>query len=223
MSSGRNTKEDVLDVAGDSSPHAGSRSGAGFVRAVGAQARTADASPSTKTALHDFRSLYEHYFPLVWRWATRLGIPHSALDDVVQEIFLAIFQHVDEFEGRSSLKTWIFGVTIGVTRNFRRRHTSGPIGDSSSELDTLLERAPHPEAIAQQTEALALLQAILDGLDEEKREVFVLSELEELTMIEISQIVGVSPNTVTSRLRLARQAVQAAWERAAARDRWRLR
>jgi len=222
MSSGRNTKEDVLDVAGDSSPHAGSRSGAGFVRAVSAQARPAEVSP-TKAATHDFRSLYEHYFPLVWRWATRLGIPHSALDDVVQEIFLAIFQHVDEFEGRSSLKTWIFGVTIGVTRNFRRRHTSGPVGGSSSELDTLLERAPHPEEIAQQSEALALLQTILDALDDEKREVFVLSELEELTMIEISQIVGVSPNTITSRLRLARQAVQAAWERAAARDNWRLR
>jgi RNA polymerase sigma-70 factor (ECF subfamily) len=171
----------------------------------------------------NFRALYEEYFPLVWRWATRLGVAQSGLDDVVQEIFLTIYMHIDEFEGRSTLKTWIFGVTVGVTRNYRRRRSSNPTGDSTTELDTLAERAPHPEAIAEQTEAMAQLQVILDGLDDEKREVFVLAELEELSLAEIAQILGINPNTASSRLRLARQAVRTAWERASARDSWRLR
>jgi RNA polymerase sigma-70 factor, ECF subfamily len=172
----------------------------------------------------DFRSLYEEYFPLVWRWATRLGVMPSSLDDVVQEIFLTIYTRVDEFEGRSSLKTWIFGVTLGVTRNYRRRRGAGLTGDGSVELDAFVaDGGPHPEAVAQQSEEMALLNTILDGLDDEKREVFVLAELEELSMTEIAQILGLNPNTVSSRLRLARQAVRAAWERAAMRDGWRLR
>jgi RNA polymerase sigma-70 factor, ECF subfamily len=170
----------------------------------------------------DFRALYEHFLPLVGRWVTRLGIPQEALDDVVQEIFLTIYGKIGQFEGRSPLRSWVFGVTIRVTRNFRRKRTTGPAGEDGP-IDAVADDVGDPEAVAEQTEALTLLQQILNELDVEKREVFVLAELEQLSAPEIATLLEISSNTVASRLRLAREEVRASWARAQARDEWRLR
>ncbi|MBX3225426.1 MAG: RNA polymerase sigma factor [Labilithrix sp.] len=185
--------------------------------------RSGPAATDTRDDRADFLEFYEQFFPLVWRWAARLGVPRHSLDDVVQEVFLTLFGRADEFEGRSSLKSWVFGVTFGVVRNFRRRRSSKPTGDDGVEVDAIAAEGVHPEAAATQGEAISLLQSILDGLDEDKREVFVMAELEGLSAPEIGQLLGVNSNTVASRLRHAREEVRAAWEREKARDTWRLR
>lgn len=172
--------------------------------------------------LAEFRALYDHFFPLVWRWASHLGVPRDALDDVVQEVFLTIHGKRDQFEGRSSLKSWVFGVTVRVTRNYRRRKSAGPSGDGC-EMDDLPDKLAQPEAEAEQGEALTLLQQILNELDADKREIFVLADLDQLTTLEIAELLQLNSNTVTSRLRRARDEVRAAWERAKARDQWRSR
>jgi RNA polymerase sigma-70 factor (ECF subfamily) len=177
----------------------------------------------TREAGAEFHELYEEYFPLVWRWAARLGVPQHSLDDAVQEVFLTVYGRLDDFEGRSSLKSWIFAITFRVVRNFRRRRSSGPTGNDDAEVDSIAGGGVHPEAAATQNEAMTLLQSILDSLDDEKREVFVMAELEGLNATEIGHLLGVSSNTVASRLRHAREEVRAAWERAKARDAWRLR
>jgi RNA polymerase sigma-70 factor (ECF subfamily) len=169
-----------------------------------------------------FLELYEQYVSDVWRWVARLGVPPHTRDDVVQEVFVRVYELLDEYEGRSSLKTWIYSVTFGVVRNFRRRRSNRPAGDEP-QVDAIADGAKHPEAIATQNQAMTLLQTILDGLDEDKREVFVLAELEEMTAGEIGTLLGISSNTAASRLRHARAEVQATWERAKVRDTWRLR
>ena len=185
--------------------------------------RCTSSDGSVETA--DFRALYDELCPLVWRWVARLGIPGHAIEDVVQETFLTIYAKLDAFEGRAALTTWAFAVTIRVTRNYRRRRSAGPVGDEADDevLDGLPAQAAHPETSAEQTEALTLLQRILNELDVEKREVFVLAELEQLSAPEIATILEISTNTVASRLRAAREEVRAAWDRAKARDQWRLR
>ena len=180
-------------------------------------------SPERTVDQADFRGLYEHFLPLVGRWVTRLGVPGHAIEDVVQEIFLTVYSKLDQFEARSSLRSWMFGVTIRVTRNYRRKRTTRPAGEQSEIDDAVADGIAHPEAAAAQTEALTLLQRILNGLDDEKREVFVLAELEQLSTAEIAMLLEINSNTVTSRLRLAREEVRAAWARAQARDEWRLR
>ena len=192
-------------------------------RALVSRPRSGRAEMGTRENSADFLELYEQYFPLIRRWAARLGVPQHSLDDVVQEVFLTLYGRLDDFEGRSSLKSWIFSVTFRVVRNFRRRRSTRPAGDDESEVDAIAAEGVHPEAAATQSEAITLLQSILDGLDDEKREVFVMSELEGLNATEIGQVLGVSSNTAASRLRHAREEVRAAWERAKARDAWRLR
>lgn len=180
------------------------------------------ASVDGSVEMADFRALYDHFYPLVWRWVARVGVPGDAREDVVQEVFLTIYGKLDTFEARSSMKTWVLAITVRVTQGYRRRRRTGPTGDGC-EVDALPDRIAHPEAAAQQNEALGFLQQVLNELDDEKREVFILAELEQLSMNEIATLLAISSNTVASRLRLAREEVREAWERAKARDQWRLR
>src|SRR5258708_39968771 len=66
-----------------------------------------------------FERLYETHFSFVWRSARRLGTPLSNLDDVVQEIFVVVHRRLGAFEGRSSIKTWLFGILADVVRAHR--------------------------------------------------------------------------------------------------------
>jgi RNA polymerase sigma-70 factor (ECF subfamily) len=170
-----------------------------------------------------FEAVYDTYFPFVWRSALRLGVPLAHADDVVQEVFLVVHRKLAEFEGRSTLKTWLYGITLRVARVHRvrsRRTADGQV------LDAEQVRAPEtarPDERAQSAEAARVVHALLDGLDDEQREVFVLAELEELSAPEIAEVLGVKVNTVYSRLRLARAAFAEAAARHRARDGWRMR
>src|SRR5579859_7717464 len=67
-----------------------------------------------------FAEVYEDYFSFVWRSARRLGAPEASVDDVVQEAFVVVYRRLSQFEGRSSLKTWLFGIVLNVVRAHRR-------------------------------------------------------------------------------------------------------
>jgi RNA polymerase sigma-70 factor (ECF subfamily) len=164
----------------------------------------------------------------VWRSARRLGVPSAAVDDVVQEIFLVIARRHDDFEARSSLRTWIFGIVVGIVRNYRRsaRRKDAPLVASDEAPETRSDDRPSqpgPYRLAVKAEALRLLHRLLDELDDDKREVFVMAELEQLAMAEIAEAIGIKVNTVQSRLRAARQKFDEALARHRARDGWRYR
>jgi RNA polymerase sigma-70 factor (ECF subfamily) len=175
-----------------------------------------------------FEQVYETHFAFVWRSVRRLGVSEAALDDVVQEIFLVVHRRLDEFEGRSSLKTWLFGIVLRVVRDHRRSlrrkspHSIRP--EAPVDPDALADaRGAGPHEAAANQEAIRVLHGLLDELDDEKREVFVLAELEQMSAAEIAAAVEVNVNTVYSRLRAARQGFEEALARHHARDHWRLR
>jgi RNA polymerase sigma-70 factor (ECF subfamily) len=161
--------------------------------------------------------VYEAHFDFVWRSARRLGIASLHLDDVVQEVFLVVHRRLAEFEGRSSLKTWLFGITRRVVRDHRRsarRKPAEPLGAiEPADLDAAAD------ARMTKDEEARLLHAMLDELDEEKREVFVLAELEQMSGPEIADALDVNLNTVYARLRAARAAFESAVVRHQARAR----
>jgi RNA polymerase sigma-70 factor (ECF subfamily) len=168
----------------------------------------------------DFGTIYDTYFPYIWRSVQRLGVPASQTDDVVQEVFIIAYRKLAGFEGRSSLKTWLYGIALYRARLCR---TQGKRG-RQEELDAERHHAPdaaRPDRRAEHAEAARVVNAILDRLDDEQREVFVLTELEELSAPEIAEVLGVKLNTVYSRLRLAREAFANASARYRAQDGWR--
>lgn len=172
------------------------------------------APASVQDDVPSFSEVYEQYFDFVWRSARRLGIPDGAVDDVAQEVFIVVHRKLAEFEGRSSLKTWLFAITRRVVSDHRRRlkrrrpHTPFPDDRMASEGDS-------PQETVARQEAAMVLHTFLDSLPDEQREVFVLSELEQMTAPEIGEATDVKLNTVYSRLRLARKA----FERVVARHR----
>jgi RNA polymerase sigma-70 factor (ECF subfamily) len=169
-----------------------------------------------------FAAIYEEYFDFVCRSARGLGVGSAALDDVVQEIFVVVHRRLAEFEGRSTLRTWISGIVLNVVRRHRRttRRKSPPelAGDAPSDLEELPAGDRDPYEAAAHAEETRLLHRILHELGEEKREVLVLAELEELTVPEIAEALGIKLNTAYSRLRLARQAFDRAVARHHAMD-----
>jgi RNA polymerase sigma-70 factor (ECF subfamily) len=174
-----------------------------------------------------FGEVYEEFFAFVWRSARRLGTPEESIDDVVQEIFLVVHRRLPEFEGRSSLKTWLFGIVLNIVRAHRRSlRTKQPhVIDAERRADpeTLSDAGPRPDEILSKAEAARVVDALLEALDDDKREVFVLAELEQLAAPEIAAALGIPVNTVYSRLRLARQDFATAAARHRARDEWRSR
>ena len=64
--------------------------------------------------------IYEAYFGFVWRNLRRLGVPEAATDDAAQDVFLVVFRRYHEFEGRSSVRTWLFGILLRVARDHRK-------------------------------------------------------------------------------------------------------
>jgi len=165
----------------------------------------------------DFTAVYDEHFAFVWRSLRRLGVPERALDDGAQDVFIVVHRRLAEFEGRSSLKSWLFGIARRVAHDHRRR-----IGrkERTEELheSTADPRGATPAADAERAEAVRALHEILASLDDDKREVFVLAELEQMTAPEIADAIGANLNTVYSRLRAARLAFDAAVQRRRARQ-----
>jgi RNA polymerase sigma-70 factor (ECF subfamily) len=150
-------------------------------------------------------AIYREHFEFVWRSLRRLGAPEHALEDATQDVFLVAARRLDEFEGRSSIRTWLFGIAMRVVRTQRRtawRH--------QRKVDALAVAAPPaPDPIAQR-DAQRLLLALLESLDDDKRAVYVLAELEGMTVVEIAEGLGTNVNTIYTRLRTARQQLRAA-------------
>ena len=169
-----------------------------------------------------FEDVYRAEFAFVWRSAKRLGLRDGGLDDAVQEVFVIVHRRLADFEGRSSLRTWLFGITLRVVRDHRRsarRRDPGPPVDP----DTLRATSSGPAESLEKAEAVRLLHALLDELDDDRREVFVMSELEQMPMPEIAEALAINVNTAYARLRIARQEFEQALARHRARDMWRQR
>lgn len=175
--------------------------------------------PAAAARTPTIAEIYEEHFAFVWRSARRLGTAAGHVDDVVQDTFMIAHRKLASFEGRSSMKTWLFGILQNVVRAHRRsaeaRLWRSP---APGEIEETADAAANPDEDAGRAEAMRLVDHLLDGLDEAKRAVFVLAELEQMSMPEIAEALQIPLNTAYSRLRLARQEFRAAAARHRAQD-----
>lgn len=165
----------------------------------------------------DLARVYQDHFDFVWRSARRLGVPQSAVDDVVQEVFIVVHRQLASFEGRSSMKTWLFGILRNLVLRQRRSWARRGREEILEESAVIAGEAGADEQLAE-SQARRVLHALLAGLDDDKRAVFVLAELEQMSAPDIAEATGLKLNTVYSRLRLARAEMERALERHRARE-----
>lgn len=156
-----------------------------------------------------FAEVYETQAATVLRTLRRLGVREAEVEDVAQEVFVVIHRKLPEFAGRSSLKTWVIGICLRSASGWRQRaHVQRETGiEAAGERSNSGELAVRTIALKQ---ARLQLDALLERLDDDKRTVFVLFELEQLSMAEVADSVGVPQQTAWARLYAARKFIEAA-------------
>lgn len=185
-------------------------------------AETVDAPEPPPTAQPDdllFAHVYEQHFDFVWRNLRRLGVPDAHIDDATQDVFLVVHRKLSEFAGRSSVRTWVFGILFRVAADHRRalRRKRGDAQSRAGDIDVQLladERNQTPHDRFVQREAVDFLHRLLESLEDEQRAMLVMIELEQLSVPEAAQALGLRLNTAYARLRAARQAFERAVKRA---------
>lgn len=159
------------------------------------------------TEVPSLPEIFRQYAPFVWRALRRLGVPEADVEDVCQEVFVVVHRKLGDFEGRSSLRTWIYGICARTASDYRRSGRVRREVVTDAPPDTAHEGGQHDAVALRQ--ARAKLDRILDTLDDDKRAVFVLYEIEELTMAEVADSLGCPLQTAYSRLHAARKIVEA--------------
>ncbi|HTM46314.1 MAG TPA: RNA polymerase sigma factor [Polyangiaceae bacterium] len=180
---------------------------------------------STPPGALTFEEVYQEYLPVVWHKARRLGVVDSALDDVCQDVFMAVYKRLPEFEGRSSLKTWVLGFVINVVyihnRTLRRKSVAHRASGELIDPDTLEDhRSQAPDERVARTQAARIAHKVLSRLPEDKRAIYILFELEGMNAAEIATAAApqYTPGKIHTRLRAARQQFSQAVERYRAKD-----
>jgi RNA polymerase sigma-70 factor, ECF subfamily len=159
-----------------------------------------------------FQELCTRHFDFVWKCARALGCRPDEIDDVVQDVFLVVQRRHTDLKDQRLVRSWIYSITRRVVSTHRRRRRESDAADAP-DVDSLRSPDQSPFAAVEHNLEVRVLSALLEGLDERKREVFVLSEILELSGREIAETIGVPMNTVYSRLRAAREEFDSAVQR----------
>ncbi len=150
------------------------------------------------TAIPDFSDFYREYAPFVHRVLKRMGLPASDSDDAVHEVFLVAYRRRTDLYDASYARSWLYGIARRVAAKFRRQANR-----KVRDVSTMPEVA-NPREGFEQLDAARLARRCIEQVDERRRMVFVLVELEGMSAPEVADALGLNVNTVYSRLRKAR-------------------
>lgn len=146
--------------------------------------------------------------PAVRRFGMRMCRSPDDADDVLQDTLLAIATHLPEFEGRSSLSSWVFAlVRSACARKRRGLKNRPPVADDAAHERS--DEAPSPEESAAGRELGAALSRALEALPEDQREAVLLRDVEGLSAAEAAEAIGIGEAALKSRLHRARAALRA--------------
>ena len=147
--------------------------------------------------------VYATHADFVLRCARQMGVPPHHAEDIVHDVFLVVHARLEDFDSdRATMRSWLYGILRRVTSHWRRGRAR------SSRRLALVPAAPPPASMDDQlarAQALNLLERFIESLDDKKRPVFTLAEVEGMSAPEIAQCLEVKLNTVYSRIRLARK------------------
>ena len=161
----------------------------------------------------EFARLVDAYSGPLYRLALKMLGNASDAEDALQNTFIKAFQHVDKFEGRSSLLTWLYRIASNeALMLLRKRHPETTFSDIPSENEDDKNYDPVqitdwcclPEEELLSAEARTALDRAVEHLPETLRIVFILRDIEDLSIQETSQVLGLSETAVKTRLLRAR-------------------
>jgi RNA polymerase sigma-70 factor (ECF subfamily) len=164
-----------------------------------------------------YEELLTRFQQPVYTLALRLLSDGSEASDVVQEVFLKVFRNIGSFRGQSSLKTWIYRITVNEAHNARRwffRHRRKEVGlDSSPEevrnwKEIIPDNSRSPFDVAFDHEQHVMIEAALGRINPIFRDAVVLRDITDMSYEEVADVLGVSLGTVKSRILRGREALR---------------
>jgi len=167
---------------------------------------TAEAPAQAVPDAASFCEIFSRYAPYVLGLVRRLGVRDAEVEDVAQEVFIVVHRQLPHFEGRSSIKTWLCGITLRTVANHRRKVMRRR--ESAMEGTRELHADADQCALLERRDDASTLQQALDRLSPKLREVFVLYEIEELPMADVARSLGCPRFTAYTRLHAARAALR---------------
>lgn len=149
------------------------------------------------------RSLFERHHPRVFRFILRLARNDAVAEELSNEVFMEAWRNASNFAERSSVLTWILSIahnrTVSALRKRREEawdeDAAGGVADCEDD----------PEVTAQKTDKSAVMRRCIEQLSSDHREVIDLVYYHEMSVAEVSQIVGAPENTVKTRMFHARK------------------
>lgn len=163
--------------------------------------------PPAKAVL--FRTIHDQHFSLVRRALGRLGVRQPDLPDLAQQVFLVAFLRLPEFEGRSTLATWLWGICRRLASEYRRSaYVRLEVTMGAQDIAAPAQHAEDPAVDLERQQRLEAIAAALESLPEAQRVALMLFELEEMPAHRIAESLQVPLGTVRSRVRLARRRIK---------------
>jgi RNA polymerase sigma-70 factor (ECF subfamily) len=164
-----------------------------------------------------YEELLARFQQPVYTLALRLLANPAEACDVVQEVFLKVFRNIENFRGQSSLKTWIYRITVNEAHNARRwffRHRRREIEldvdpqEARNWKETIPDRSRSPFDEACDHEQAGMIEAALARINPVFREAVVLRDIADLSYEEVADVLGLSLGTVKSRILRGREALR---------------
>ncbi len=161
-------------------------------------------SPASAEDAARIKKLVVEQHAFVWRSLLRLGVPRADAEDALQQVFMVTARRIQDITSGSE-RSFLYGTCLRVASRARRTQLRRReiVGDEA--CPERIDPQERPDELIDRARARAILDEILAAMPIELRAVFTLFELEQMTMVQISQLVGVPQGTVASRLRRARE------------------
>ena len=153
-----------------------------------------------------FEEVYAGEKDYIWRTVRRLGVPERHTEDVTHDVLLIVHRKLEDFNPRRPLRPWLFGIAMRVASDFRR--TSKNAKESPrAHLDPVDDgrHARSADMNIEEAEGRALVYQALDTLNDDRRAVFILHEIDGDSIPTIAEALSIPVNTAYSRLRVARE------------------
>jgi RNA polymerase sigma-70 factor (ECF subfamily) len=159
----------------------------------------------------DFRAIFEAEASWVVHSLRRLGVQERDLEDVAHEVFLGVHRRIAEYDPARPLRPWLFAFVFRFAADYRKRarHRRETIDDDLDPVDA----GPDADEQLEAARARRLVLDALDGIDLDQRAVFVMHEIDGLSIPAVATALAIPVNTAYSRLRLARERFTAAVKR----------
>lgn len=163
----------------------------------------------------EFISIYEEHKSMVYNLCLNYLKNKEDAEEIVQDVFIKVFEKLDSFKGESSLKTWVYRITINLCKDKiksrsrkKRGFLFGGIFNADEQLEHLSIEFNHPGVLLEDKEALEALFNVIDQLPPNQKTAILLRSTEHLSIKEIAEVMNMSEKAVESLLSRAKKSLK---------------